>query len=90
MVGKRGTRSDQSKESTYLRKDVEDQPPQDRKYRFRDNSKLDPDDQRRVEFKTKLLAGVENSKLEEYRKSDSEACFSNSNSDNKIVNMQPA
>ena len=90
MVGKRGTRSDQSKESTYLRKDVEDQPPQDRKYRFRDNSKLDPDDQRRVEFKTKLLDGVEKSKLEKYRKSDSEACFSNSNSDNKIVNMQPA
>jgi hypothetical protein len=79
MVGKRGTRSDQSKESSYLRKDVEDRPPQDRKYRFRDNSKLDPDDQRRVEFKTKLLDGVEHSKLEEYRKSDSDARFSKSN-----------
>jgi hypothetical protein len=85
MVGKRGTRSDQSKESTYLRKDVEDQPPQDRKYRFRDNSKLDPDDQRRVEFKTKLLDGVAHSKLEEYRKSDSEACFLRSDSHNKLL-----
>jgi hypothetical protein len=75
MVGKRATKPqrDQGKESTYLRKDIEDRPSQDRKYRFRDQGSLDPDDQRRVEFKKKLLEGVERSeRMESYRKSDDE------------------
>jgi len=73
MAGKRRTRPRQPKESTYLRKDAEDHPPQDRKYRFRDQSQLDPDDQRRVEFKKKLLDSVESSRyLEDYRKDNSE------------------
>ena len=72
MAGKRGARSNPQKDSTYLRKDVEDtKPSKDRKYRFRDNSTLDPDDQRRLKFKQKLLESVESSKyLEEYRKND--------------------
>lgn len=78
MVGKRGISSSDeqaAKESTYLRKDMEEgRPQQDRKYRFRDQANLDPDDQRRVEFKRQLLAGVENSDLERYRKSDEEVC----------------
>jgi hypothetical protein len=65
-----------SKASAYLSKDVEDRPPQDRKYRFRDEAHLEPDDQRRVQFKTKLLESVEGSKsLEVYRKSNSEVSF---------------
>jgi hypothetical protein len=38
---------------------------------------LEPDDQRRVEFKKKLLDSVENadSKMERFRKSDEEVCF---------------
>jgi hypothetical protein len=73
MAGKRATRARQHRESTYLRRDVEDRPPQDRKYRFRDGANLDPDDRRRVEFKTKLLESVESSKyLEDFRKSDSQ------------------
>jgi len=73
VAGKRGTRSRQLKESTFLQKDVEDRPPQDRKYRFRDESQLDPDDQWRVLFKKKLLDSVESSEyLEEYRKDDVE------------------
>jgi hypothetical protein len=75
MVGKRATKPprDQGKESTYLRKDIEDRPSHDRKYRFRDQGSLDPDDQRRVEFKKKLLEGVERSeRMESYRKSDDE------------------
>jgi hypothetical protein len=77
MVGKRTiNRSNSSgavKESTYLRKDVEGgRPPQDRKYRFRDEGNLDPDDQRRVEFKRKLREAVDGSDLEGFRKSDDE------------------
>ena len=76
MVGKRGiNRSEQDavKESTYLGKDVEEgRPQQDRKHRFRDQATLDPDDQRRVEFKKKLLESVEGGGLERYRKSDKE------------------
>lgn len=76
MVGKRGiTTGTNPKESTYLRRDVEDgaRPPEDRKYRFRDNGELDFDDQRRVEFKRKLLESVEGSEyLQEYRKSEDE------------------
>lgn len=75
MAGKRGTtiRRQQGKESTYLRKDIEDRPPQDRKYRFRDQGNLDPDDQRRLEFKKELLKSVEQSeRLEGFRKSDDE------------------
>ena len=77
MVGKRGINSkDQKavKEAANFRKDVEDgRPQQDRKYRFRDQStNLDPDDQRRVEFKKLLLEGVDTADLEKYRKSDEE------------------
>jgi hypothetical protein len=60
-------------------RDVESagRPQQDHKYRFRDNAELEPDDQRRVEFKKKLLDSVENadSKMERFRKSDEEVCF---------------
>jgi hypothetical protein len=73
MVGKRGVKraSTGVKESTYLQKDVEEgRPAQDRKYRFRDQGNLDPDDQRRVEFKSKLLAAVDSSDLEGFRKDD--------------------
>ena len=78
MVGKRATAgaSNLPRESQFLNHDVEDsgRPEQDRKYRFRDNGDLDPDDQRRVEFKKKLLDGVENAdaNLEAFRKSDEE------------------
>jgi hypothetical protein len=50
---------------------------QDHKYRFRDNAELEPDGQRRVDFKKKLLDSVENadSKMERFRKSDEEVCF---------------
>ncbi|KAE8448497.1 hypothetical protein EG329_009378 [Mollisiaceae sp. DMI_Dod_QoI] len=70
MVGKRGITSNQ-KEAEYLQKDVEDRPPQDRKYRFRDNGILEPDDQRRVLFKKKLLESVEGSEyMQDFRKSN--------------------
>lgn len=82
MAGKRGTKrgssSSQVKESEYLRQDVETgRPPKDRKYRFRDNGNLEPDDQRRLEFKNKLLSAVEagNKKLDGFRKSEDEVCF---------------
>ncbi|KAM3068877.1 hypothetical protein ACMFMG_004051 [Clarireedia jacksonii] len=56
-----------------LRKDLESgRPAKDRKYRFRDNGRLEPDDQRRVEFKKKLLESVKRSDLESFRKSDEE------------------
>lgn len=75
MVGKRGITNTNPKESTYLQKDVEDRPPEDRKYRFRDQGTLDPDDQRRVMFKKQLLESVESSNyLQEYRKSEEEVC----------------
>jgi hypothetical protein len=75
MAGKRGTtqRRKSAGSQTQLRKDIEDggRPQRDRKYRFRDQGHLEPDDQRRVEFKTTLLDSVESSKyLEDYRKSD--------------------
>jgi len=78
MVGKRATAGASSlpRLSQFLNRDVEDsgRPEQDRKYRFRDNGDLDPDDQRRVEFKKKLLDGVENADAnsEAFRKSDEE------------------
>lgn len=81
MAGKRAIRRASTAATTkndhgHLGKDVEDRkspPAKDRQYRFRDNSQLDPDDQRRVEFKQKLMDGVERSRgLEEYRKSDDE------------------
>jgi hypothetical protein len=74
MAGKRSIKKPrQPREPEYLSKDVEDRPPEDRKYRFRDNRKLDPDDQRRLEFKELLLSSVESSNgLEDYRKSDDE------------------
>jgi len=74
MAGKRSIKKPkQPREHEYLSKDVEDRPPEDRKYRFRDNGKLDPDDQRRLEFKESLMSSVESSKgLEDYRKSDDE------------------
>jgi len=76
MAGKRATRREKPKESTYLRKDIEDRPLQDRRYRFRDEAHLEPDDQRRVQFKNTLLDSVEKSKwLEDYRKSDDEVRF---------------
>jgi len=78
MVGKRGitSASTAQKEATYHRKDVEDRPPQDRKYRFRDLSKLDEDDLRRVQFKKQLLESVESSNyLQEFRKSEQEVCL---------------
>lgn len=77
MVGKRGiTNTTSSEESNYLRKDVEDRPLEDRKYRFRDQGKLDPDDQRRVMFKKQLLDSVESSNyLQEFRKSEAEVRF---------------
>ncbi len=68
--------SREEKQWTYLRKDVEDRPARDRKYRFRDGAILDPDDQRRVNFKTELLESVEGSEhLEDFRKSDGEVSF---------------
>lgn len=78
MVGKRVTSFKiAQKGDNYLRKDIEDRgkPLHDRKYRFRDHGYLEPDDQRRVEFKKKLLAGVDRGNLEGYRKSDDEVCF---------------
>jgi nucleosome binding factor SPN SPT16 subunit len=83
MVGKRNMRRTSSaKEATYLqdsaslRHDIEEgaqaRPQQDRKYRFRDQEHLDPDDQRRVEFKKKLLDAVESGDLESFRKTDDE------------------
>ena len=73
MVGKRATKANKvSQESTYIRKDVEDRPQQDRKYRFRDQQNLDLDDQRRLKFKNLLLENVENSSLEDFRKDDNE------------------
>lgn len=72
MAGHRGT-SRKPKESIYLRKDVEEgRPQQDRKYRFRDNAQLEPDDQRRVEFKKKLLDSANSSRLEDFRTGDEE------------------
>lgn len=58
----------------------EGRPQQDKKYRFRDQGTLDPDDQRRVEFKRKLLEAVDGSNLERYRKSDDEVPISPSQS----------
>ena len=83
MAGKRGTnqRRKSTQDSTYLRKDLEDtgRPQQDRKYRFRDQGQLDPDDQRRVGFKKTLLESAEQSKyLEDFRKSDEEVICPNS------------
>jgi len=79
MVGHR-SRSFINKEGDAIRKDVEEtgKPQQDKKYRFRDNGVLEPDDQRRVEFKTKLLDSVDSadSKLERFRKSDDEVIIS--------------
>jgi hypothetical protein len=72
MVGKRVVRPN-GEEPSYLRRDLEEgRPAKDRKYRFRDQDTLDPDDQRRVEFKRKLLDAVESSDLEKFRKSDDE------------------
>jgi hypothetical protein len=76
MVRKRAiTRSDDdAKKSTYLGQDEEvGRPAKDRKYRFRDHENLDPDDQRRVTFKKKLIQSVDRSDLEKYRKSNEEA-----------------
>jgi hypothetical protein len=78
MAGKRGTTQRRRSTGSKIRlgKDIEDgvKPQGDRKYRFRDQENLEPDDLRRVEFKTTLLESVESSKyLEEYRKSDEEA-----------------
>jgi hypothetical protein len=80
MVGKRTINRNNSnsavKESTDLRNDIEEgRPPQDRKYRFRDQGALDPDDQRRVEFKRKLLDAVDGGNLERYRKDDASVCL---------------
>lgn len=61
------------KESTRIRRDLEEgTPSKDRKYRFRDHGPLEPDDQRRVGFKKKLLDSVEGSNLENFRKTDDE------------------
>lgn len=77
MVGKRGITNTPAKEAAYLGRDVEERPAQDRKYRFRDQGKLDEDDQRRVQFKEQLLESVESSNyLQEYRKSEEEVCLS--------------
>jgi len=74
MAGKRSIKKTQSREKDSFRKDVEDTRPQkDRKYRFRDHAgKLDQDDQRRVQFKELLLESVDNSHMEDFRKSDEE------------------
>ncbi|CZT12345.1 uncharacterized protein RCO7_09059 [Rhynchosporium graminicola] len=48
-------------------------PPRDRMYRFRDNGSLDHDDQRRVEFKKRLLAAIDEDKMENFRKPEDEA-----------------
>jgi hypothetical protein len=78
MVGKRdinGTSQEAVKESTNIRKDVEEgRLQQDRKYRFRDQGNLDPDDQRRVEFKKKSLVVVDENNLKRYKKSIDEVC----------------
>jgi hypothetical protein len=81
MVGKRGVVK-KPRVVTYLRKDVEEgRPAQDRKYRFRDQKNLDPDDRKRVEFKKLLLDGPDgvdgNGRergMEAYRRSDEEVC----------------
>ncbi|KAL3422328.1 cation efflux family protein [Phlyctema vagabunda] len=71
MAGHRVSRKTTNQQ--HLRRDVEEGKPQnDRKYRFRDNGYLEPDDQRRVEFKTKLLHGVDRDNLEAFRKRDGE------------------
>jgi nucleosome binding factor SPN SPT16 subunit len=69
----RATGRYQDGKESNLRKDLESgRPAKDRKYRFRDNGHLEPDDQRRVEFKKKLLDSVEQSDLESFRRSDEE------------------
>jgi len=81
MAGHRGT-NQKPKESIYLRRDVEEgRPQQDRKYRFRDIAQLEPDDQRRVEFKKKLLDSANSSRLEDFRTGDEEACLINYHQD---------
>lgn len=79
MAGKRNIKKPKGgkREHEYLRKDLEEgRPQEDRKYRFRDNGKLDPDDQRRLEFKNKLIDSVESSKgLEDFRKSEEDVRF---------------
>ncbi|RDW92467.1 cation diffusion facilitator-like protein [Coleophoma crateriformis] len=71
MAGKRGIHGKPTDEQ--IRRDLEQgRPRSDRKYRFRDHGYLEPDDQRRVEFKKKLMAGVDCSNLESFRKSDEE------------------
>ena len=77
MVRRRATASKSPKEIECDAKDVEERgrPQRDRKYRFRDNQELEPDDQRRVEFKKKLLDSVENAEMERFRKSGEEVCF---------------
>lgn len=82
MAGKRSIRRvaspSQKDDKKYEGKDVEDRgssrPAKDRKHRFRDQERdLEPDDQRRVEFKQKLMDSVESSRgLEDFRKSDEE------------------
>lgn len=77
MVRRRATASKSPKEIERDAKDVEERggPQRDRKYRFRDNQELEPDDQRRVEFKKKLLDSVENAEMERFRKGGEEVCF---------------
>ncbi|OWO97800.1 cation diffusion facilitator [Marssonina coronariae] len=86
MAGKRGIGTRHGRdaktergESEYLRQDLEagngrgtSEAAKDRKYRFRDNVNLEVDDQRRVEFKKKLLAAIDDDKMENFRKSEDE------------------
>ncbi|PBP25276.1 cation diffusion facilitator 10 [Diplocarpon rosae] len=86
MAGKRGIGTRQGRdaktergESEYLRQDLEagngnrkSKAAKDRKYRFRDDENLEVDDQRRVEFKKKLLAAIDDDKMEKFRKSEDE------------------
>lgn len=44
----------------------------DRMYRFRDNNNLDVDDQRRVEFERRLLAAIDQDKMQNFRKPEEE------------------
>lgn len=77
MAGHRGFKK--PADSEQLRKDLENGRPQkDRKYRFRDavDGQLEPDDQRRVEFKQKLLEGCDGDRLEEFRLDDEHVCIS--------------
>lgn len=76
MAGHRARSSSKPRRVHDVRTDVENlgKPQKDRKYRFRDNGHLEPDDERRVEFKKTLLRSTNgpDANLERFRRSDEE------------------